>query len=158
MKQTGLIALLAALLLALCACAAPQPAAVAPPKACAEVVAAIADGQPFEELTALADAQILKYLDLNEALLSDMALSMDASRSTAECIVVLTATDAEALGQAQEALAAYRDVTLEQYRDYRPEEVPKLEAAVLKTQGLQTVLIVSPDAAVAEQSLADAWK
>ena len=156
MKKRGLLLgiLVACLLLAGCT----QKAAETPLKACAEVLAAIEASQTFEEMTALSDQQTLKYLDLNESLLSDSAMSMDASRATAEGIVVLTATDAENLKQAQQALEAYRDVTLEQYRDYRPDEVPKLENAVLQTKGLQTVLIVSKDAAAAKTALETAWK
>lgn len=156
MKKRGLLLgiLVACLLLAGCT----QKAAEAPLKPCAEVLAAIEASQTFEEMTALSEQQTLKYLDLNESLLSDSAMSMDASRATAEGIVVLTATDAENLKQAQQALEAYRDVTLEQYRDYRPDEVPKLENAVLQTKGLQTVLIVSKDAAAAKTALETAWK
>lgn len=156
MKRCVLGCLLLALCLAFSACSQ-QPKTEAPPKPCADVVSAVQAVQSFEELTALSDNQILKYFDLNESLLSDMAVEMDASRASAEMIAVLTAVDQEALTQAKEALAAYRDVTLEQYRDYRPDEVPKLEGAVLKTKGLQTVLIVSKDAQAAEKSLDAAW-
>lgn len=156
MKRMMLCALLALCLL-LGACAQ-KPATETPPRSCAEVVSAIEGGQAFEEMTALSANQIAQYLDLDEVLLADQAMSMDASRATAEVIVVLTATNAEALEQAKQALLAYRDVTLEQYRDYRPEEVPKLEAAVLKTKGLQTALVVSKDESAAEKALDDAWK
>lgn len=157
MKRWRLVCLLLGMCMALGACSAGQPAG-AQPKPCADVVAAIRQGQAFEEMTALADTQILKFLDLNAELLTDMAMEMDASRATAEMIVVLTARDKDALGQAQEALSFYRHLTLEQYRDYRPEETPKLEDAVLKTNGLQTVLIVSKDAPAADRALTAAWK
>ena len=156
-RRIILCALLLALALLLGACAQ-KPATETPPNPCAEVVAAIESSQEFEEMTALSANQILQYLDLNELLLVDQAMSMDASRATAEVIAVLTAVDEEALEQAKEALSVYRDVTLEQYRDYRPEEVPKLEAAVLKTRGLKTALVVSKDAAAAEKALDEAWK
>ncbi|MDL2319108.1 DUF4358 domain-containing protein [Eubacteriales bacterium OttesenSCG-928-A19] len=126
-------------------------------KPCADILAAVEAEGTFEELTALSEAQILKYLDLEEGMLSDLAMSMDASRATAEMIAVLTATDEDALEIAQEALEAYRDVTLEQYRNYQPTEIPKLEDAVLLTKGLQTALIVSGDAEQAEKALEEAW-
>lgn len=152
MKRIGLVVLLVGLCLGLTACGSNGT-----PKPCADVVAAVEKGQTFEEMTALSEAQILGYLALEEGVLSDMAMSIDASRATAETIAVLTAADEDGLKLAQAALTEYRDATMEQYRDYRPEEVPKLEGAVLETKGLQTVLIVSPDAAQAEKSLKAAW-
>lgn len=154
MRNRGLLALMLALLAVLAGCG--QKAAEVRP--CADIVAAVEGSQAFEEMTALGEAQVLKYLDIEEGVLGDQAMSMDASRATAEVIAVLTAVDAESLKQAQEALAAYRDTTLEQYRDYRPEEVPKLEGALLKTKGLQTALVVSNDRAAAEKALDEVWK
>lgn len=156
MKRTTLGCLVLACCLLLGACAQPKEEAL--PRACGEVADAIEGGQTFEEMTVLSENQIIKYLDLDASLLADMAMRIDASRATAEMIVVLTAKEAEALEQVQNALATYRDTMQEQYRDYRPDEVPKLEAAILKTKGMQTVLIVSPDAAAAEESLEEAWK
>lgn len=158
MKRLWMAMILVALCALLGACAQEPQELAAPPKPCVEVADAIEAGQAFEELTKLSADQTLKYLDLNESLLSDMDMRIDASRASAEAIAVLTAVDEEGLGQAKEALAAYRDVTLEQYRDYRPAEVPKLENAVLKTQGLQTVMIISADAQAAEKALDDIWK
>ena len=57
----------------------------------------------------------------------------------------------------QAALSDYCKAQLEQYRDYRPDEVPKLESALMKTRGMQTVLIVAPDAAAAEAALDQIW-
>lgn len=152
MKKGLLIVCLLLLALGVSACSggAARPAA--------DVASAVEAGQPFEEMTALEKAQALRYLDIDEAGVADLAMSIDASRATADTIAVITATDADALKTAQAALSAYRDSTLEQYRDYRPEEVPKLEGAVLKTKGLQTVLIVSRDAQAAETALSAAWK
>ncbi len=156
------IALLTAALLSLGLCACAPKKAEKPLPACTDVAgqiaSALADESAFEELTALGNAQVLKYLGLSEAQVTDAAMSIDATRATAELVCVLTAADAEALKAVQEALKTYRDTTLEQYRDYRPEEVPKLESAVMKTHGLQTVLIVGKDAAAAEKALDGAWK
>ena len=159
MKRRSIVALLMlGLMLGLSGCAgAPQQAAETV-KPCADVVAAILEGQAFEEMTALGEKQIAKYLEIDTELLADMAMSIDASRATAEAVAVLTAKDEDSLAEAQAALEAYRAVTLEQYRDYRPEEVPKLEDAILHTRGLQTALIISKDAAAAETALQDAWK
>lgn len=161
MKRTATLLILLCLCLLLGACAAPannaQQDLTTPPVDCTGLLEAIRASQTFDEMIVLSENQTLEYLDLNEGLLVDMAMGIDASRATAEMIAVLSARDEEALGQAKEALEAYRDVTLEQYRDYRPEEVPKLESAIFKTKGLQTVLIVSADQKAAEKALDAAW-
>lgn len=158
MKRRSIVALLMlGLMLCLGGCSSAPPQAAETVKPCTEVVAAILEGQAFEEMTELGEKQIAKYLEIDTELLSDMAMSIDASRATAEAVAVLTAKDEASLAEAQAALEAYRAVTLEQYRDYRPEEVPKLEDAILSTKGLQTALIISKDAAAAETALQDAW-
>lgn len=156
MKRWVLAGLLLGLCIVLAACGAPKEAAVVM-RPCAEVADEVAAAVAFEELTALSTAQLAKYLDIDEALLADGEMRIDASRATAECISVLTAADGDAAALL-EALTAYRDVTLAQYRDYRPDEVPKLEKAVLKASGAQAALIVSKDAAAAEKALDAAWK
>lgn len=155
-RKTGALGVALTICLLLGGCASPVDSSVARP--CGEIADAVQAGQTFEEMTPLSQKQVLQYLDLDEAQLADMAMHMDASRATAEVIVVLEAKDAQGLQAAEEALEAYRDSTLEQYRDYRPEEVPKLEQAVLKSKGMQAALIVAKDAQQAEKSLDDAWK
>lgn len=157
MKKTVLLVMLLCTALLLTACGndtSGQKADVS----CAEVVEAVIAGQTFEEMTALDERLILSYLDLDEALVADMAMSMDASRATPEAVIVIKAVDKDALTQVQEALQFYRDSTLEQYRDYRPAELPKLEDAKVATSGLMAALVISGDATQAEKSLADAWK
>lgn len=157
MRKIRLLGYLLALCLLLGACARPaQEAATAKP--CADVAAAVEAGQAFEEMTLLGETQALKLLQMDEAPLADMAVMMDASRATAEMIVVLTALDADSLAQAQQALEALRDDALEQYRDYRPQEVPKITDAVLETAGLQAALIISKDADAAREALQGAWQ
>lgn len=157
-KITLLCALLAVGLLA-SACSLPQSEGGATGSAASsqDIYDRIAEDQVFEELVQLTENQTLAYLDLNEGLLGDMAMGIDASRATPEMIVVLSAVDEEALTSAEEALQAYLAATLEEYRDYRPEEVPKLEAAVCRSKGLRAVLIVSKDADKAVKSLEAMW-
>ncbi len=154
MRRSVLFVLILVLCLALCACAAkktPQPA-------CAAAADAVMAAQPFEEMTALDAEQLARYLDIDAALFTDAAMSMDASRATAELIVFVTAKDADALKAVREALETYRAGLLSQYRDYRPEEMPKLEKAVARTVGLQTALIVSKDAEAANGALDTLYK
>ena len=156
MKRNLWCAIVALLCVLLTACTAGNQNST--PKAADDVAQAIEAGQVFEELTPLSVKQALRYLDFDEKSITDIAFYMDASRATAEMIAVLTAANPEALTLTQGALLAYLDAMTEQYRDYQPAELPKLENAIRKTKGLQTVLIVSKDAQAAALSLDAIWK
>lgn len=154
MKKAAWIALLLALCAALCAC---QKKTDAVP-ACSDAAAAMLASQETAEMTELSAAKIEKYLLIDETLYTDAAVYIDASRATAECVCVFTAKDGESLAAVQAALSDYCQTQLEQYRDYRPDEVPKLENALkMKTRGMQTVLAVVPDPAAAETALDAIW-
>lgn len=153
-KRLICILLLSVLLLTACAA---KPAAKPLPE-CAALGEAIQQSQPFtEELTAISESKLLRALDLEEGSYASAYMAMDASRTTAEAIVVVTAKDDAAAKAIAAKLEAYRADTLRQYQDYRPEEAPKLEGAKILTNGLQCVLAVCADQAKAEAACANAW-
>lgn len=150
-----LIAMLLMLCLVLTACSTP----VAAPKDCAEVSQAILSSQTFPDtMTEQTEKRMLKVLGLEETMISQGVMTIDASRATAEAVIVLTAASQETLAQVQQLLEEYRLSMLTQYRDYRPEETPKLEAAAVQTKGLQCVLVIAGDQAKAIAALEAAWK
>jgi len=150
-----MILLLAACLL-LAGCGQNAPAA---PKPCEEVAAGLAEKLPsFEELTPQDRAEIVAYLGVDDDDLAESALWMDASAATTEMIAVLTAKDEAALANLRDAIGWFMEDMIETYRDYAPDEVPKLESAVLDAHGRQLVLIVSKDADAAKAALDEAWK
>ena len=158
LHKKGMRALAAALSLTAClalAGCAKQPASA---PACRATLDAVLASQPFEEMTDISPDKLAELLAVEPAALADQAMAMDASRATAECVIALTAADAGALKALEQALRDYRDATLALYRDYQPAEAPKLERAVLRTQGLQTVLVVCADEAKAQRALDAAWK
>ncbi len=155
MSHRGPVALL---LLSLCLLAAGCAKRETQPPPAGELLKTILDDQPFNEAAELSREKMDKYLDLAQALYLDGAMAMDSSRMTPECVVVLTARDAEALEALKETLASYLGSLKEQYRDYRPQEMPKLEAALLRSSGLQAALVVSPDADRALKILDEAWR
>ena len=150
-----LLLLLLAGVVLLPACGKKTPEA--PPVACEELVNRLGEAQPFEEMTLLSAGQIEGYINVESAVYADAAMMINGSLSTPDTIIAITAADAEGVQGIADALALYRQSTLEQYRDYRPEEVPKLENAIQKTRGLQTVLVVCADPALAERTLAEVW-
>ena len=155
MKQITLLLALALLFALAAACSLPQtpPGVGAGLSSCAQTVAAVAGSQAFAEMTALSDNQILSDLLLNDGLLADMAMSVDASLATAECIVAVSGMDEASADMAYQALASYRDAALAACLKNQPEEAPKLEAAILERKGLQSVLVVCKDARAARKAL-----
>lgn len=153
-KRIGILGLcMVCLLVAACSQTAKEPVD------CSELLTSIQTAQEFSEEMVMLDKKVAgKYLNIDLDQVKDFAMSMDASRYTAEQIVVLTAEDAQDADALLTALTAYRDHVLDQYRDYEPTEVPKLEKAVLRQNGSQVVLIVSEDAAAAAEALDKAWK
>lgn len=127
------------------------------PLTCAEAVAHIVGAQSYNEQAMLRRAVMLKYLLIEDAWIADGAMSLDGTRVTAEQIVVLTAADADALQKIKDALALYLEDLTEDYRDYQPAELPKLQSAVVRVRGLDVALIVSPDAAIAASALDELW-
>lgn len=154
-RGAGLVAVLAACL-ALSGCG--QKAAQAP-KPCEEIAAAIAQAPVrFEELVPQERAETIAYLGLDGDLLEDSALWMDASAATTELVAVLTATDEKGAAALQGDVERFLEDMVDTYRDYAPDEVPKLKDAVLEARGRQLILIVSKDAAAAKASLDAAMK
>ena len=105
----------------------------------------IRDSVPFsEELTELDKTAVCKNYDLEETDLAGCAAAI-GSGATAENAVVIEGTDRAAARRVEAALRAFLDDWIEGYSDYKPEEVPKLEQAVLKVKGNYVILCVSAD-------------
>lgn len=115
-------------------------------------VQAMVDAGAFsEELEELdADTAFMLYELADYGLvredLTDVAVLRSAG-ATCEEGAVLTLADEEKAGIAAEALGAYLESQIEANVDYRPNEIPKLEGAVLKTQGNTVLMAVANDAA-----------
>ena len=67
--------------------------------------------------------------------------------ATCEEGAVLIFTDADQAAKAAEAMGSYLEDQIESNVDYRPNEIPKLEGAVLKHKGPSVLLAVANDAA-----------
>lgn len=153
--KKSLIALLCLLCLLLTACAAPEPIVN---KDCTEVARAILDSQTFSEgMYEQNQKKLLKALSLLESDIAQCYFILDASRYTAENVIVVTAASEQTLPAVQKALEDYVSSLRDQYRDYQPKEMPKLEAAQVLTHGLQCVLAIAPDQAAAQKAAKAAW-
>ena len=120
----------------------------------ARTVCAAAD---FHELTFMTDRYIEKYLLYDPEDVSDAVMLRDATRSSAEMILLIEAANEESMAEIQACMELFLTEQLTEYRDYQPTECFKLEKARVLTKGLCLALIVSPDAEKTEQALAGAW-
>ncbi len=145
-----LMVLVLAALLAGCTPKAPPPAQ--------QVMDAVRAAQPFAEMTDMPKKQLASYLALEETWLTDAAAAFDVTRYTPEAVIILTAKDNTARDELRKALQTYRDTLLEEYRTYLPEEMPKIEQAVVREKGLQLALVISPDDQKTAQALDAVWK
>lgn len=152
-KQKFAFVLIIALVIFLAACT--QQAEIKPAQA---VYDTLLEKLPFEELTLLDTAQTALLLELDEGMLGDTAAGLDASRYTPEAVIVINTKNQADLDAITQALNAYKGRLLEDYRDYRPDEMFKIEDAKVFTKGFQAVFVISKDASLAEQALKDIQK
>ena len=104
--------------------------------------------EELEELDADTAFMLYKLADfgLVREDLTDAAVLRSAG-ATCEEGAVLVFADEQKAGAAAEALGDYLESQIEGNEDYRPNEIPKLEGAVLKAQGNTLLLAVANDAA-----------
>ena len=114
----------------------------------AGMVEAGAFSEELEELDADTAYMLYKLADYGLARedLVDAAVLRSAGGTCEEGAVLLFADEAKA-GVAAEALGDYLAGQIEANENYRPNEIPKLEGAVLKAQGKSLLLAVANDAA-----------
>jgi hypothetical protein len=148
MKRTqflSALAVCAAALMVLCACGrsqAPDPA---------ELAEALISGVSFAEtLTPLEteNAQRLYRINSEDVL---QVVAYIGTGATVDEFSIWESADRAAAERIQESLQTRIDEQKEGYSDYMPEEVPKLDHAVLIRQGNWDVLCVSGDAETAKE-------
>lgn len=70
---------------------------------------------------------------------------------TSDEIVILEGTDADNAKKAYDTLEAYRKSRIKLFRSYAPEQVPKLEEALLERAGRYIIFVVAEDTSEAEK-------
>lgn len=146
--------LLAAGLFALQGCAKPQKAL----PAASAVAGSVLKGQAFSEPYQIKAEKMREYLAIDAGDTIDAAMVMDVSRMTPECVIILTAASDSAAKTVEQALKSYRQSLKDQYTSYRPDEVFKIDEAVLDAKGRQFALIISPSPQLALEALKAAWE
>lgn len=100
------------------------------------------------------DPSLMSYLfgDIDPADVSEQIIYISTG-STAEEIAAFKAVDEEAAGRIEEGLSLRVASQTESFTDYVPEEVKRLEDAVIVRNGLSVILSVSGDPETAKEIL-----
>ena len=95
---------------------------------------------------------LFDFYDLDADKVADAHMYTSGSRATAEEITVIRMKDAKDVGLAEAAMKQRVEDQKRSYQDYIPEELPKLEGAVVLTHGSYALLAVADDPSKVEET------
>lgn len=144
MKKMICRALMAALLLALCAGCGQKEAEKEPSFPAAMTVQALLDSGAFSEQLEELDPMLLFPLS-GEAADYDGSVLYYSTGATAETAAVIFVRDVKQVDETEAALRTWLEGQIEAERDYRPAEAAKLENAILEVRGNTVLLTVAAD-------------
>ena len=135
--------------------AAPQTEAPAETVDAQQMASSIASHTAMfeEQLQQSSTARGLTVFGINEGDVADAAYYA-ASAAVAEEVLVVQAADSAALSSIVSAMESHRAIQIEDYADYVPKEVPKLENAIIYTNGNTVIYCVANDSAAAQAAVA----
>lgn len=107
-----------------------------------------------DQMTDMDSEGACRFYDVDTGLVNDSSAYV-GSGATAESMAVFEAVDADAADSIADALQTFTDGWIDGYSDYKPEEVPKLESAVLEQKGVYVVFCVSADNTAAKTAVQD---
>ncbi len=120
---------------------------------------ALLDGADFDDELAEVSEKVVagqyQGLDMSDVVSCKVYISGTASGDE---LSVFEAKDAEAAQRIKTVTETRLSSLIEQYSDYAPDKVPKLEDPVLVVEGNYVVLCVSNDNAKAQELLDAQWK
>lgn len=148
--RTGLLVLTVCLLFTACG----SPASSEAPDAESLAARLMADVSFDEELNALDSSAAERVYRLDPELIAANAVYIGTGASVDE-VCVIEASSSEAAKEIETALQARIEQRKADYADYKPEEVPKLDDAILERNGSLVVLCVTSDTDTARSILDD---
>lgn len=99
-----------------------------------------------EQLTPLTKEAAAKYLFLNPGEYDDIKAYISTEAVADEFVIVKTS----AVSGVKDKLNAHAQALKTKYKDYRPDEVAKIESSVIEIYGNTLTLIIAPDKDAAE--------
>lgn len=111
-----------------------------------------------DEVVLLSENTTKDFYDLQFEGLEQFVVYTSGTRATASEVAVFKVTDKDAMSKAKEAVNARLDDQKESYENYRPDEMPKLNNALVKEEGNYLLFAVSPNNDAIAKLFADSLK
>ena len=111
-----------------------------------------------DELTALSEKTAPNYYDLSFDGLEEYVIYVSATSATVSELAIFHCKDAAALDSAKAAVEKRLEKQRENYENYRPDELLRLDNALVKTSGNYLLLSVADDNTQAEEIFDNALK
>lgn len=146
-----------AMILAMAACftmaACGKEAAPSKQPATADVVKAVADTLTFKDTMVTVDAQMISnFYRIDSDKVAEISMYTSGTRATAEEVTVIKMKDAGDIKLAESAMAERVEDQKIAYENYVPEEMTKINGALVLTQGNYALLVMADDTAPAENA------
>lgn len=152
MKKSGLTAVLAALAILTAGCGGDKAKTI-DAKALADSL--LSEISYEDELEELSEEMAAMSIDTEDGVKTWLYMG---SGATSEELAVFETPDEETAKKQLEHVKDFVDDQIEAERDYRPEEVKRLEDAVLEQRGKYVILCVSADSDKAKEIIEKAFK
>ncbi len=107
----------------------------------------------FSELTPLDGDYMLNIFGTDTSAYTDYAAGEALDVMNADTIVIFNTDSDDLTAEAAEKLETYRQRKIDELTDYNPSQLPKTEAAEVKTKGSFTYLLICDDTDAAEELL-----
>ncbi|MCD7854813.1 MAG: DUF4358 domain-containing protein [Clostridiales bacterium] len=163
MKIKTILLTIASAALLLTACGSePQTETETPPETEADdeaalsstdLYASLTESGLFSELTSLDGDYMLNLFGTDTSAYTDYAAGEALDVMNADTIVIFNTDSADLAAEAAEKLETYRQRKIDELTDYNPSQLPKTEAAEVKTKGSFTYLLICDDTDAAEELL-----
>lgn len=97
----------------------------------------------FATLTELDDDRLDFFYKINDDIIDSYSAYICGSAGFPDEIAVFKLKDSANMQQVKEAIANRRETLVANFKDYRPEEMPKIDSSVLFTKGDYVIFVVS---------------
>lgn len=119
---------------------------------------AVSKGNYGDELILLSDNAASDYYNLSFSGLEDYAIYVSATSATASELAVMKCKDEAALKAAKSTVESRIEDQISNYENYRPDELFRLENAVITTKDNYLLFVVSDDNAAIQKLFEDQLK
>ncbi|MCM1106885.1 MAG: DUF4358 domain-containing protein [Blautia sp.] len=152
MKRSGITAVLAALVILASGCGSSGAKEID----AASLAASLASEVTYDDTLEALDEELSgMYFEMEENVTATLYMG---SGTTAEEVAVFEAQDEDTAKTQLSHVQDYLDSQKEAVQDYQPEEVKRIEGAVVEQRGKYVILCVSADSTKAKEIIEEAFK